>query len=232
MQTETNNILKHIAIIMDGNRRWAVKQGLPKLIGHTEGGKNLKNIIRATLDRHIPFLTVWALSTENLNNRSQEELTHLFSLFEKLVDQIEDLTKNDIRVNIIGDISKLPTSTQNKLNLVAEKTKKNSKLNFNLAVNYGGRDELIRAIHKIINAKLKPEDINENNFSNFLDTAQMPEPDLIIRTAGDQRLSGFLPWQGVYSELYFTPVEWPAFSEKELDQAISWFDQQKRNRGK
>jgi undecaprenyl diphosphate synthase len=218
--------------MMDGNRRWAVEHHLPILMGHTEGGKNLKRILKAMLDREISFLTVWALSTENLANRSPEELAHLFSLFEKLVDQIEDLTKNNIRVNIIGDITKLPASTQEKLKAVAEKTKTNSKLTFNLAVNYGGRDELIRAVRKIIDAKIDSKDINEDTITSFLDTAHIPEPDLVIRTAGDQRLSGFLPWQSTYSELYFTPVKWPAFSEEDLDKAIVWFQQQKRNRGK
>lgn len=232
MTENIKNELKHIAIIMDGNRRWATDRGLPKLIGHTEGGKNLKRVIKACKKRNIKYLTVWALSTENLKERSQEELKHLFSLFEKLVDYLGDLNKNNIRVNLIGDLTKLPKSTQEKLTGLADLTKNNSGLFFTIGVNYGGRDEIIRAIKKILNSKLTTEQLTEETLSKFLDTDGMPDPDLIIRTGGAVRLSGYLPWQGIYSELYFTPTYWPAFSEKDLDGAIEWFQEQKRNRGK
>lgn len=232
MNTKNTNNLKHIAIIMDGNRRWAVEHGLPKLIGHTEGGKNLKKILEACKKIKIKYFTVWALSTENLKEREPKELKHLFSLFEKLIDYLGDLNKNNICVKIIGDFSKLPESTQKKLIDIVNLTKKNTGLIFTLGVNYGGRDEIIRAIKKIMEEKITAKQLTEEIFSKFLDTDELPEPDLIIRTGGANRLSGFMPWQGTYSELYFTPTYWPAFSEKDLDRAIEWFGQQQRNHGK
>ncbi len=232
MNTKNTNNLKHIAIIMDGNRRWAVEHGLPKLIGHTEGGKNLKKILEACKKIKIKYFTVWALSTENLKEREPKELKHLFSLFEKLIDYLGDLNKNNICVKIIGDFSKLPESTQKKLIDIVNLTKKNTGLIFTLGVNYGGRDEIIRAIKKIMEEKITAKQLTEEIFSKFLDTDELPEPDLIIRTGGANRLSGFMPWQGTYSELYFTPTYWPAFSEKDLDRAIEWFGKQQRNHGK
>ena len=228
----TKNNISHIAIIMDGNRRWAVAHHLPKIIGHTEGSKNLKNIIKAAQKRGIAYLTVWALSTDNLANRSPEELKHLFSLFEKLADDLDSSKKNNLRIRVIGDLSKLPATTQQKLNAVIDKTKNHTGLTLNLAINYGGRDELIRAVQKIIKQNISADRINEKLISDFLDTADTPEPELIIRTGGNQRLSGFMPWQSIYSELYFTPTFFPAFSEKNLDEAIEWFEEQQRNRGK
>ncbi len=230
--SETTNQLNHVAIIMDGNRRWATERGLPKLVGHTEGGKNLKNIISACQKKQVKYLTVWALSTENLKERSAEELKHLFSLFEKLVDYLGDLKKNNIQVNIIGDLSPLPESTREKLLEMIKSTANNTGLVFTMAINYGGRDEIIRAINKIIADQVLSGIITEQTFANYLDTSSMPDPDLIIRTGGAVRLSGFLPWQSIYSEIYFTDVYWPVFKEADLDQAIAWFNQQKRNRGK
>ncbi len=232
MIENTKNQLNHVAIIMDGNRRWATEHNLPKLIGHTEGGKNLKKIITACKKRDIKYLTVWALSTENLKEREPKELKHLFSLFEKLVDYLGDFNKNNIRANIIGDISKLPISTQKKLTEMVEHTKSNTGLVFTLAVNYGGRDEIVRAIKKILESNVSLENVTEENFSKYFDTFDLPDPELIIRTGGANRLSGFMPWQSTYSELYFTQTYWPAFSEKDLDLAIDWFEKQKRNRGK
>lgn len=224
--------LQHIAIIMDGNRRWATEHGLPKLMGHTEGGKNLKNIINACQKKNIKFLTVWALSTENLQERSHEELKHLFSLFEKLVDYLDDFKKNNIKANIIGDLSKIPATTRAKLLAMVKSTENNTGLLFTMAVNYGGHDEIIRAVKKIIDKKISSDKLNEEMFAQYLDTTQIPNPDLIIRTGGAIRLSGFLPWQSAYSEIFFTPTYWPAFKEKDLVVAMEWFKQQKRNRGK
>ncbi len=232
MTTNNTTTINHLAIVMDGNRRWAVAHHLPKLVGHTEGGKKLKKIIAACQDRGIKFLTVWALSTENLKEREPKELKHLFSLFEKLIDYLDDFKKNNIRANIIGDISKLPQSTQNKLTELVERTKNNTGLVFTLAVNYGGRDEIVRTVKKIIESKINSEKLTEEIFSQHLDTANLPEPELIIRTGGASRLSGFFPWQCIYSELYFTPTYWPAFSEKDLEKALEWFKEQKRNHGK
>jgi undecaprenyl diphosphate synthase len=221
-----SNKIKHLAIIMDGNRRWATARGLPKLFGHTEGAKTLKKIATAVKKRDIPYLTVWALSTENLKNRSEKELKHLFKLFGKLTDYLDDFFKNDAKLNLIGDIEALPNKTQEKLNQVLEKTKDNKSITLTLAINYGGRDEILRA------AKKSKGNLTGEKFSNNLDTYNLPDPDLIIRTGGHKRLSGFLPWQSVYAELYFTDTFWPAFNEEELDKAINWYQAQQQNRGK
>ncbi|MBI5221337.1 MAG: di-trans,poly-cis-decaprenylcistransferase [Candidatus Magasanikbacteria bacterium] len=228
----TQNQLQHIAFIMDGNRRWATKRGLPKLMGHNEAAKALKKIITACHERQVSLATFWALSTENLKERSKEELANLFSLFEKVVDEIQELKEKDIRIKIIGDLTKLPEHTAKKLQEAEEETKNNAGLTVNLGINYGGRDELIRAMKKIISNGYKPEDIDEQLVEKFLDTAGMPEPELIIRTGGNFRLSGYLTWQGIYAELYFTPIQWPAFTPEELDKAIAWYREQQRNRGK
>lgn len=228
----SDNQLQHIAFIMDGNRRWATARGLPKLIGHNEAAKSLKKIITACHERQIPLATFWALSTENLKERSQDELANLFSLFEKIVDEIQELKEKNIKINIIGDLTKLPSATAQKLLEAQESTKDNNELTVNLAINYGGRDEIMRAVKKIVSKKYNTEDIDEQLIENYLDTAGMPEPEMIIRTGGNFRLSGYLPWQGIYAELYFTPVQWPAFTPAELDKAIAWYRDQQRNRGK
>lgn len=223
---------KHLAIIMDGNRRWATEKGLPKMMGHTKGAKNFRRIVKAAQGKKIQFLTFYALSTENLMSRSPEELKHLYTLIEKIPEYIGDLDKSETQMRVIGDISKLPEKTQKRLQLLTEKTKHYKKFVVTLAINYGGRDEIIRTTKKIVAAKIKPEDITEELFKNYLDTADTPEVDLMIRTGGAQRLSNYLLWQTAYAELYFTSVYWPDFSEKDLNQALNWFQEQKRNNGK
>lgn len=232
MTENTINNLKHIAIIMDGNRRWATERNLPKIMGHSEGAKNVNRFIKLAQDRNIEYITIWALSTENLKERSEEELKHLFSLFEKLADDLDSSEKNNLRILNIGDITKLPPSTQTKLTAIAKKTETHTGLTLVLAINYGGRNEITRAIRKIVEDKITTEEITEDLITKYLDTTKIPDPEMIIRTGGDQRLSGYLPWQSTYAEIYFTPIMWPAFSEKDLDEAIDWFEQQKRNRGK
>lgn len=224
--------LKHIAIIMDGNRRWATDKGIPKFLGHTEGAKNIKKIAKASQNAGIPFLTLYTLSTENLKNRSEDELKHLFSLMEQLPDYLGDFQKENTRLNLIGDIDGLPEKTRNKLLDLQNDTASNSSFTLTLAINYGGRDELTRAIKKMVVEKIDVNEITEETIDSHLDTANMPDVDLLIRTGGDQRLSGYLPWQSVYAELYFTPTYWPAFSEANLSEAVEWFYTQKRNKGK
>lgn len=230
--TDNKNTLKHIAIIMDGNRRWAAGHSLPKIFGFNEGSKTAKKISVAVKNLHIPYLTLWGLSTENLKERGPEELNHIFSLFEKLADELEELNKENIKINTIGDLSKLPESTQKKLNDVKTLTANNNGLTVNLAINYGGRDELVRAFKTISNQNLKSEDITEERISQNLDTAGQPDVDLMIRTGGHLRFSGYLIWQSIYAELYSTTITWPDFNEQELDKAIEWFHEQQRNRGK
>ncbi len=223
---------QHIAIILDGNRRWAVEHGLPKLAGHTKGADNVRRIVKASLDQHISYITMYVLSTENLQNRSEEELRHLFSLFGTIVDYLDKLLKHDIRFCVVGDITKLPSDLQDKLNSTIDKTKHHKHLTLTFAVNYGARDEIRRAIQKIIHDGVTEKNVTEGLVTNYLDTRDMPEVDLVIRTGGDQRLSNYLLWQSAYAELYFTKIFWPAFSEKNLEEAIDWFREQKRNRGK
>lgn len=226
MNTSPN--LNHLAIIMDGNRRWATERHLPKLLGHSEGAKNLKKVAEAALKRGIKFLTLYTLSTENLKNRNPEELDHLFSLIDQIADYLPDFEKHQSRFFVIGNLAGIPEKTRLRLEALMQKTANYNGMTLTLAINYGGRDEIIRAIRKMTALS----EINEETFSSHLDTTNMPDVDLVIRTAGDQRLSNFLPWQTAYAELYFTPVKWPAFSEKDLDTAIEWFEEQKRNGGK
>ena len=223
--------IKHLAIIMDGNRRWATQRGLPKLLGHSEGAKAFKKLVEAANLRKIQYLTTWGLSTENLQ-RSEEELKHLFGLMSKITDYLGDFKKNNIRFNTIGDMSRIPQHVQDKFSELKEETKNHTGLTLNLAIAYGGRDEIVRATKKIIEAGLKSEEITEITFENYLDTTGMPEVDLTIRTGGHSRLSGYLPYQSTYAELYFTDLMFPDFDEKELDKAIEWFNQQERKRGK
>lgn len=222
--------IKHLALIVDGNRTWATQKGLPKFLGHTEGVKMLKKIIKAASKKNIPYLTAWLLSTENLQ-RAEDELKHLFSLFITFNDE-KELMEHNIQLRTIGDLSRVPENVQNKMSKLQEKTKNNTGMVLNFAIAYGGRDEIIRTTQKIIKAGLKPEEITESKFEEFLDTAGMPEVDLVIRTGGHQRLSGYLPWQCTYAELYFTKVRFPDFNEEELDKAIEWFTEQERKRGK
>ncbi len=222
MTTQTK--LQHIALILDGNRRWAIERGLPKMMGHTEGAKNIKRIAQTALDEGIDYLTLYVLSTENLKNRSESELKHLFMLFGRILEYLGEFTKNNVRLNLIGDIAGLPEKTQKNLYETVEKTKHNTGMVLTLAANYGGRDEITRAIKRIVASGVNQE--------SMLDTGNIPEVDLMIRTSGHQRTSNYLPWQLAYAELYFTDVKWPAFSPEDLREAINWYTKQKRNRGK
>lgn len=224
--------IRHIAIIMDGNRRWAVERGLPKIVGHTYGAKNIRRITEAALRTGIPYLTLFVLSTENLKNRSEKELAHIFLLLEKLMDNLKLFEENDVRFKTIGDASRLPDRVRQILLELKRKTADHKGLTLTVAINYGGRDEILRAINTLLEKEPTGHILDESSFSAYLDTAGMPDVDLLIRTAGYQRISNFLPWQSVYAELYFTDVKWPAFSENDLTEALGWFSEQQRNRGK
>ena len=230
--TQISPVPQHLAIIMDGNRRWATERGLPKMAGHTQGAKTLKDIAKAAQTAGVRYLTLYALSTENLKERSPEELKHLFKLFEEVVDYLGDFFKNNAQVRVIGDLSAIPETTRTALEKVAEETRHNGDIVMTLAVNYGGRDELVRAMRKIVEYKIPTTDITEQTITDNLDTMGLPDVDMIIRTAGNQRLSGFLAWQSIYAELYFTDTKWPAFDKDELKKALDWFAEQQRNRGK
>ncbi len=230
--TQTQPIPQHLAIILDGNRRWAAERGLPKLVGHTQGAKNLRIIAKAAQKAGVKYLTVYALSTENLKERSPEELKHLFELFEQLVDYLGDFISNNAQLRLIGNIDGLPTKTATNLRKVAEETKNNQDFVLTIAVNYGGRDELTRALQKISAQNIQAAEITEDLISQNLDTAGIPDVDLLIRPGGHHRLSNFLSWQSTYAELYFVDVKWPGFDENELQKAFAWFAEQQRNRGK
>lgn len=220
----------HIAIIMDGNRRWARKRGLPTNIGHSQGAKALEKIAIACQELGVKFLTVFAFSTENWN-RSTDEVNYLMKLLAENISSFDKRFKNDdVRIRLVGDINGLPEELQTGIREIEERTKFKSGLTVNVAINYGGRAEIVNAIRRMNEENIK--DVDEETLNKYMYTYDAPDPDLIIRTAGEQRLSGFLIWQSAYSEFYFSDVLWPDFDEKELDKAIDEFNNRKRNFGK
>ena len=229
---EQENLPKHIAIIMDGNRRWARNKGLPVSLGHKEGAKTLEKIVRYANKIGIKNITVYAFSTENWK-RTTEEVTALMNLFQSYLDDYSKRADSEnIKVKIIGNREGLSDKMQKSIEKCMERTKDNTGIIFNIALNYGGRDEIVGAVRniaeKIQNNGMKIEDITEQTISDNLYTKGQPDPDLLIRTSGEIRLSNFLPWQLVYSEFVFVEKNWPDFSEKDLDEAIEEY--QKRNR--
>ena len=223
---------KHIAIIMDGNRRWAKQRNLPVKLGHKEGAETLKKVVRYANKRGIEYITVYAFSTENWK-REKEEVDSLMSLLEYYLDQFsKEADSENIVIKVIGRRNELSEKLVKKIDEVVEGTKNNTGIIFTIALNYGGRDELVNAIRNLVedtkNNKINVNDINEELISNYLYTKNMPDPDLMIRTSGELRTSNFLPWQLVYSEFLFLDKLWPDFSEKDLEDAIKVFS--KRNR--
>ncbi len=229
---EKENMPKHIAIIMDGNRRWARKKGLEPKLGHKEGAKTLEKIVRYANKIGLEYITVYAFSTENWK-RTKDEVGALMLLLQNYLDDYSKRADTEnIKVKVLGDISALSEGMQKSINKCMERTKKNTGVTFNIAINYGGRDEIVKAVRKISEqvkeGKINIEDINEQLISDNLYTAGEPDPDLLIRTSGELRTSNFLPWQIVYSEFVFVEKNWPDFEEKDLDEAIEIY--QKRNR--
>lgn len=232
MQFNQEDMPKHIAIIMDGNRRWAKAKGKPISYGHKEGAKTLEKIVRYANKIGLEYITVYAFSTENWK-RAEDEVKALMMLLQNYLDDYAKRADTEnIRVKILGDISALSSGMQKSIQNCMERTKDNTGVTFNIALNYGGRDELIRAIKQIANQvknnELQIDDITEQLVSNNLYTKGEPEPDLLIRTSGEQRLSNFLPWQLVYTEFLFIDKNWPEFEEEDLDDAI--IEYQKRTR--
>ncbi|MBQ2937733.1 MAG: isoprenyl transferase [Clostridia bacterium] len=229
---EQENLPESIAIIMDGNRRWAKKKGLPVSFGHKEGAKTLEKIVRYANKIGIKYITVYAFSTENWK-RSEEEVSSLMNLFQSYLDDYSKRADSEnIRVKIIGNRQGLSEKMKNSIENCMERTKNNTGITFNIALNYGGRDEIIYAIKniakKVKEEEIDIEDIVEQTISDNLYTKNQPDPDLLIRTSGEVRLSNFLPWQLVYTEFLFVEKNWPDFNEKDLDEAIEIY--QKRNR--
>jgi len=226
-------IPKHIAIIMDGNRRWAKARGLPKFEGHRAGVENLGRIVKLCAKKGIKILTIYALSTENWLKRSKSELSYLTRLFrEFMLRERNNLNKEGVRVTVLGDISVFPESLKKAIRETIKMLEKNNRLQFNVALNYGGRKEIVRAFREILKSGIDSNKIDEELISQNLYTRGQTDPDLIIRTGGEQRLSNFLIWQASYAELYFTPVFWPDFSEKELDCALIEYSKRQRRFGK
>ncbi len=225
----------HIGIIMDGNGRWAQKRGLPRTAGHKVGIEALKRVVQYCGDHGIAYLTVYAFSTENWK-RPQEEVSILMSLIiEYIKKELDILHKNGVKINPIGEYEKLPEKTVKEIQKAVEKTKDNSKLVLNVALNYGSRAEIREGFKKIAqkvaDGQISPEDIDDQMISASLYTANQPEPDLIIRPSGEKRLSNFLLWQAAYSELWFSNVLWPDFTEKDLEEAINDFRNRDRRFG-
>jgi len=224
--------LKHIAIIMDGNRRWAKEKHLPSAMGHQKGVDSLRSTMRLFDRFGIKYLTVYAFSTENWN-RKKEEVEFLMGLLAKtLLNELDDMHKENVRIRFLGDLTKLSKNLVDIVKNAENKTKDNTGVNLNIAFNYGSRDEITNALKAIVQEGLKSEDITEDTISNHLYTKDIPDPDLLIRTGGEKRISNYLLWQLAYSEIYVTDAYWPEFDENELSKAIVEFEHRNRRFGK
>ncbi len=235
MKQNELQIPNHIAIIMDGNGRWAKKKKMPRNFGHVQGSKNVEKICEDAYHMGVKYLTVYAFSTENWR-RPQEEIDALMKLLQSYLEtSVKTSTKNNMRVRIIGDTSKLPDGLQKSIAELEDASKDNTGLNFQVAINYGGRDELLRAVKALAKDikenKTEIDQIDEDVFDEYLDTRGIPEPDLLIRTSGEQRISNFLLWQLAYTEFYFPEVLWPDFDKKELIKAIEYYSSRTRRYG-
>ncbi len=236
INTKGQKVPTHVALILDGNGRWAKKRFMPRNFGHKQGSKNVEKMCEVAWNLGIKYFTVYAFSTENWG-RPQEEVDELMRLLRKYMeDCIERTSKNNMRVRIIGDKKGLPEDLQQSIAQLEEKSSVNTGLNFTIALNYGSRDEIKRAMQEIAaevkEGKVSPEEITQEMISSHLDTCELPDPDLLIRTSGEQRLSNYLLWQLAYTEFYFTPVLWPDFDQKELEKAIEFYNGRDRRFGK
>ena len=229
------NIPNHVAIILDGNGRWAKAKGMPRKYGHIQGAKTVEDICEVAYNMGIQYLTVYAFSTENWN-RPQDEVDALMKLLRNYMKNcLKRASKNNMCVRVIGEKSRLDDDIRESIEELENATKDNTGLHFTIAINYGGRDELVRATRKIAekvaNGEVKPEEITESMVNNHLDTAGYPDPDLMIRTCDELRISNFLLWQLAYTELYVTPVAWPDFSKEELEKAVEAYNHRDRRYG-
>ena len=229
------NVPNHIAIILDGNGRWAKAKGMPRSYGHVKGSANLETVCDYMKELGVKYVTVYAFSTENWK-RSKEEVDGLMKLFRSYLKKCIKLAdKNKMRVRVIGEISAFDQNIQDSIVHLEEYSQKYDEIYFQIALNYGSRDEIVRGIRKLaqdaVDGKVKPEEIDEHVFDNYLDTAGIPDPDLMIRTSGELRLSNFLLWQMAYTEFYFTDVAWPDFNKAELVKAIEKYNQRDRRYG-
>lgn len=230
-QPEITKLPVHVAFIMDGNGRWAARRGLPRLMGHKAGTENLRRVIRACVEFGVKYMTIYAFSTENWG-RPSEEIEGLMHILEDVIDrELEELAGEGVQLRHIGHLEALSPMLHDKVLRAIERTRDNQRMVLNLAFNYGGRDEIVCAIRDIIRDGLQPEDISAEVVSDHLFTAGIPDPDLIIRTSGEMRISNFLIWQGAYSEWYVTSTFWPDFSREELLKALVEYGQRDRRYG-
>ncbi len=225
------NKIVHLAIIMDGNGRWAKGRGLTRLKGHEAGSQAARKIVEAAKQRGVTYLTLYAFSSENWR-RPKDEVEGLFRLLEGFIDrEVERLMEGGVCLHTIGDLAKFPEKLQQKIQATKDKTKDNKGIHLTVALNYGGRDDIIRGIRQVLRSSPLNSELDEETFSRYLDTSFMPDPDLLIRTGGEWRVSNFLLWQLAYTEIYFTDILWPDFDEKALGAAISWFHSRQRRFG-
>lgn len=225
----------HVAIILDGNGRWAKAKGMPRNYGHTQGAKNVEVICEEAWNMGIKYLTVYAFSTENWS-RPEKEVTALMKLLRNYMKNcVKTAHKNHMRVRVIGDKSRLEEDIQRRIEELERETKDNDGLNFQIAINYGSRDEMLRAMRRMVRdageGRLLENQVTEELFSSYLDTGDIPDPDLLIRTGGEKRISNYLLWQIAYSELYFCDVPWPDFSKEELEKAVEDYNNRDRRFG-
>ncbi len=229
------SVPKHVAIILDGNGRWARAKGLPRSAGHVQGARTVEDICEIAWNMGIEYLTVYAFSTENWS-RPQDEVDTLMNLLRSYMKNcLKRAQKNNMCVRVLGDKSRLDTDIREKIADLEEATRDNTGLHFQIAINYGGRDELVRAVRRlaqdVADGRLAPEALNEQRLADALDTAGLPDPDLLIRTSGEQRISNYMLWQLAYTELYFTEVPWPDFNKKELEKAVEAYQKRDRRYG-
>lgn len=225
-------MLQHLAIIMDGNRRWAKKRFLPSIAWHKAWAENVKTIAQLAYDKWIKYLTLWALSTENLEKREQKEVEGIIKLINDIESYLDEMIQAGLKLETIGDLSKLPQDSQDILNKVKMRTQNNSWLVLTIALIYGWQDEILRATKQILRERKDPETLTNQEFRSYLDSHFLPVPDVIVRTGWDIRHSGFLLYDSAYSEYYFTDRWWPDYDERELNKTIEFFENSKRNFGK
>jgi undecaprenyl diphosphate synthase len=222
---------RHVAIIMDGNGRWATQRGLPRAAGHRAGVENIRRVIERFADHDVQYLTLYAFSTENWNRPQREvrALIRLLRLF--LRRELDNLHRNNVKLQMLGHMETLPEWLQQQVQAAIEKTKDNDGMTLNICFSYGGRDDIVMAVRAAILAGLSPDEVTEEAFAELLSTGGQPDPDLVIRTAGDHRISNFLLWQAAYAELYFTDTFWPDFGREDIDIALSEYGRRKRKFG-
>jgi len=231
-EIDRKNLPKHIAITMDGNGRWAKAKGKNRAFGHKNGVQSVRETVESAVENNIEFLTLYAFSTENWLRPKLEVNSLMNLLVSSIISETKTLMKNDIKLMTIGEINKIPKTAKNKLDSVIEKTKNNSKMSLILAISYSGRWEILNAVKKIIKNNVDVNEINEHVFEQYLNTKNVPDPELVIRTSGEHRISNFLLWQIAYSELYFTKILWPDFRKKDFVNAIIEYQKRDRRFGK